>query len=83
MMCLHASPARKLALVVTVVSSALMLKESLPHAAQQLFESLVKLNPASTVAKRLQIFFAHCKSRKPEADAINVAPVLFSLVFKV
>jgi hypothetical protein len=34
-MCLHASQARKLALVVIVASFALTLKESLPHAAQQ------------------------------------------------
>jgi hypothetical protein len=82
-MCLHASLARKLALVVIVVSSALTLKESLPHAAQQLFESLVKLNPASTAAKRRYKFFAPYKNRKPEVDATNVAPALFNLVFEV
>ena len=82
-MCLHASLARKLALVVIVVSSVLTLKESLPRAAPKQSERLVQLKPAITAAKRLQEFFALCASRKLEVDATNVAPALFSLVFKV
>jgi hypothetical protein len=80
---LSASPAHKLALVVIVVLSALTLKESLPQAAQQQSARLVKLKLAITEVKRLQKFFVLCKSRNLEADAINAAPVLFSLDFKV
>jgi hypothetical protein len=59
------------------------LKESLPRAVQQQSVRSAQLKPAITVAKHLQKFFAHCASRKLEVDAINVAPALFSLVFKV
>lgn len=82
-MCWPASPVRKPALVVIVVSSAPTLKGSPPHAAPQQSERLVKLKPAITAAKRLHKFFGIYKSRKLEADATNVAPVHFSLVFKV
>jgi len=56
-MCWRASPARKPALVVIVVSSAPTLKESLPRAAPKQSERLVQLKPAITAAKRLRKFF--------------------------
>ena len=81
MMCWCASRARKLALVVIVVSFALTPKEWPPHAEEQQFAHLVKLKLVITAAKRLHKSFESYKSRKLEADAINVARVLFSSAF--
>lgn len=83
MKCWHGFPARKLALVVIVVLSALTLKELPLRVAQQQSMRSAQLKLAITAAKRLQKFFALCASRKLEVDATNVAPALFSLVFKV
>jgi hypothetical protein len=83
MKCWHGFPARKLALVVIVVLSALTLKELPLRVAQQQSVRSAQLKSAITAVKRLQKFFAHCASRKLEVDATNVVPALFSLVFKV
>jgi hypothetical protein len=81
--CWHGFPARKLALVVIVVLSALTLKELPLRVAQQQSVRSAQLKRAIMAAKRLQKFFALCANRKLEVDATNVAPALFSLVFKV